>query len=74
MYSIALVKSTLIIDCCVFDLPPVTMEREIHPKIMVQMLKPYLVIFTKDDLEGPYDVIFSSYNPGGKTGYSSKSL
>jgi len=66
MYSIALSKINPDLDCCVFDLPPVTQETEKYIRKYGANVKTIPGNFYQDDLKGPYDVIFSSYNPGGK--------
>ncbi|MDD4811075.1 MAG: methyltransferase [Methanobacterium formicicum] len=66
MYSIALSKINPKLDCCVFDLPPVTLETQKYIKKYGAQVKTRAGNFYRDDLQGPYDVVFSSYNPGGK--------
>ncbi|HHX99809.1 MAG TPA: class I SAM-dependent methyltransferase [Methanothermobacter sp.] len=66
MYSIAFSKINPNIDCFVFDLPPVTHETKKYIQKYGSNVKTMPGNFYQDELGGPYDVIFSSYNPGGK--------
>jgi len=66
MYSIALSKANPNISCHVFDLAPVTVETEKYIQKYGADVKTIPGNFYQDDLKGPYDMIFSSYNPGGK--------
>ncbi|TMS40525.1 MAG: class I SAM-dependent methyltransferase [Methanobacterium sp.] len=66
MYSIALSKINPKIECFVFDLPQVTQETRKYIQKYGSNVKTIPGNFYQDDLKGPFDVIFSSYNPGGK--------
>ena len=66
MYSIAFSQLNPNLQCYVFDLPAVLNETH---KFIEKYKSPVQTIpgnFYTDDLGNNYDVIFSSYNPGGK--------
>ncbi|RJS49774.1 MAG: hypothetical protein CIT03_01175 [Methanobacterium sp.] len=66
MYSIAFSKINPDIECYVFDLPEVLIETRKYIKKYESNVKTVPGNFYKDDFAGTYDMIFSSYNPGGK--------
>lgn len=66
MYSIAFSKINPKLKCVVFDLPPVIEETKKYIEKCNAKVKTLSGNFYKDDFAGPYDIIFSSYNPGGK--------
>ena len=67
LYSIALTSLNENLQAFVFDLPPVTSEtRYFIDKYGASRVDIIPGDFFKDDIGSDYDVIFSSFNPGGK--------
>lgn len=67
LYSIALTSLNENLQAFVFDLPPVTREtRYFIDKYGASRVDIIPGDFFKDDIGSDYDVIFSSFNPGGK--------
>ncbi len=66
LYSIAFSQMNPDLQCYVFDFPEVLKETQ---KFIERYSSSVLTIpgnFYRDDFGGSYDMIFSSYNPGGK--------
>ena len=66
MYSIALSEVNPYLQCYVFDLPGVLNETQKFIEKYNSRVKTIPGNFYTDDFGGKYDIIFSSYNPGGK--------
>ncbi len=66
MYSIAFSKINPDLECNVFDLPEVLVETRKYIKNYNAEVNTIPGNFYEDDFAGTYDIIFSSYNPGGK--------
>ena len=66
IYSIAFSKINPKLECFVFDLPSVIKETKKYIEKYNANVKTLSGNFYRDDFAGPYDIIFSSYNPGGK--------
>lgn len=67
LYSIGFTMTNKNLKCYVFDLPKVTKDTENY--IRRYNAKNVFTIegdFYKDDIGGDYDIVFSSYNPGGR--------
>jgi len=66
LYSIALSQMNPDLQCYVFDLPDVLEETKKFIKKYDSSVQTIPGNFYTDNFGGTYDVIFSSYNPGGK--------
>ena len=66
MYSIAFSKLNPDLQCYVFDLPDVLAETKKFIDKYDSSVQTIPGNFYVDDFGGSYDIIFSSYNPGGK--------
>jgi len=67
LYAIAFAELNEEIQACVFDLPPVTKEtRYFIEKYGASRVDIIPGDFFKDEIGSDYDLIFSSFNPGGK--------
>ncbi|HWR26130.1 MAG TPA: methyltransferase, partial [Methanosarcina sp.] len=67
LYAIAFAKENESLQAFVFDLPPVTEKtKEFIKKYRVSNVNVIQGDFFKDELGDKYDLIFSSFNPGGK--------
>ena len=67
LYAIAFAKMNEQLEAFVFDLPPVTVKtKQYIEKYEVSNVDVIPGDFFKDELGTGYDLIFSSFNPGGK--------
>jgi precorrin-6B methylase 2 len=67
LYAIAFAKENESLQAFVFDLPPVTEKtKEFVKKYRASNVNVIQGDFFKDELGDEYDLIFSSFNPGGK--------
>lgn len=66
MYSIALSQINPNLQCYVFDLPAVLKETDKFIKKYQSNVQTIPGNFYTDDFGGKFDMVFSSYNPGGK--------
>jgi hypothetical protein len=66
LYSIALSQMNPNLQCYVFDLPDVVKETQKYVEKYNSSVQTIPGNFYTDDFGGSYDIIFSSYNPGGK--------
>ncbi|MEN4018261.1 MAG: class I SAM-dependent methyltransferase [Methanobacterium sp.] len=66
MYSIAFSQINPDLHCYVFDLPDVVKETQKYIERYNSNVQTIPGNFYTDDFGGSYDIIFSSYNPGGK--------
>ncbi len=67
LYAIAFTKLNLNLEAYVFDLPQVVEKtKEYIRKFKAERVKVIAGNFFTDDIGSGYDIVFSSYNPGGK--------
>lgn len=66
MYPIAFSQINPDLQCYVFDLPDVLIETQKYIERHNSNVQTIPGNFYTDDFGGSYDIIFSSYNPGGK--------
>jgi len=66
MYSIVFSQINSELQCYVFDLPDVLIETQKYIERYNSNVQTIPGNFYTDDFGGNYDIIFSSYNPGGK--------
>lgn len=70
LYAIAFAKLNPELEAYVFDLPPVVEKtKEYIEKFGCDRVKVIAGNFFSDDIGENYDIVFSSYNPGGKNPY-----